>query len=108
VVKKHARRLGLDPAACAGHSVTLAVGANAPITKIAEQTRHRRLDMLRVYSRAPISSKTMLGLGFYDAITRRTGHGGDTQLEVQRGFWLAVGSRCHRPALRRSTASTVD
>jgi integrase len=56
VVKKHARRLGLDPAAYAGHSlrsgfVTSCVEANAPIMKIAEQTRHRSLDMLRVYSR---------------------------------------------------------
>jgi hypothetical protein len=56
VVKEHARRLGLDPKAFAGHSlrsgfVTSAVEANAPIMKIAEQTRHRSLDMLRVYSR---------------------------------------------------------
>jgi integrase len=56
VVKKHARRLGVDPAAFAGHSlrsgfVTSAVEANAPVMKIAEQTRHRSLDMLRVYSR---------------------------------------------------------
>jgi integrase len=42
--------------ALTGHSlrsgyVTSAVEANAPILKIAEQTRHRSLDMLRVYSR---------------------------------------------------------
>ena len=39
-----------------GHSlrsgyVTSAVEANASIMKIAEQTRHRSIDMLRVYSR---------------------------------------------------------
>src|SRR5215472_676338 len=56
IVKKFARRLDLDPAQFAGHSlrsgfVTSAVEANAPIMKIAEQTRHRSLDMLRVYSR---------------------------------------------------------
>jgi hypothetical protein len=32
-------------------SITSAVEANSPIMKIAEQTRHRSLDMLRVYSR---------------------------------------------------------
>jgi integrase len=56
VVKKLCARIGLDPAAYAGHSmrsgfVTAAVEANAPVLKIAEQTRHRSLDMLRVYSR---------------------------------------------------------
>jgi integrase len=56
IVKKFARRLDLDPAQFAGHSlrsgfVTSAVEANAPIMKIAEQTRHRSLDMLCVYSR---------------------------------------------------------
>ena len=56
VVKKLCERIGLDPAAYAGHSmrsgfVTAAVEANAPVLKIAEQTRHRSLDMLRVYSR---------------------------------------------------------
>ena len=39
-----------------GHSlragyVTSSVEANAPVMKIAEQTRHKSLDMLRVYSR---------------------------------------------------------
>jgi integrase len=56
IVKKHAARLGLDPASFGGHSlrsgfVTSAVEAHAPLLKIAEQTRHRSLDMLRVYSR---------------------------------------------------------
>jgi integrase len=69
VVKKHARRLGLDPAAFAGHSlrsgfVTSAVEANAPIMKIAEQTRHRSLDMLRVYSRRADLFRDHAGAGF--------------------------------------------
>ena len=56
VVKWHAKRAGLDPKGFAGHSlrsgfVTSCVEANAPLLKIAEQTRHRSLDMLRVYSR---------------------------------------------------------
>ena len=47
---------GLDPKEFSGHSlragfVTSPVEANSPIMKIAEQTRHRSLDMLRVYSR---------------------------------------------------------
>jgi integrase len=56
VVKRHCRRVGLDVTEFSAHSlrsgyVTSAVEANAPIMKIAEQTRHRSLDMLRVYSR---------------------------------------------------------
>jgi integrase len=56
IVKHRCRRAGLDPAAFSGHSlrsgyVTSAVEVNAPVMKIAEQTRHRSLDMLRVYSR---------------------------------------------------------
>ena len=44
---------GLDPVDFSGHSlragyVTSAVEANAPVMKIAEQTRHKSLDMLRV------------------------------------------------------------
>jgi integrase len=56
VVKRHCRRVGLDATEFSAHSlrsgyVTSAVEVNAPIMKIAEQTRHRSLDMLRVYSR---------------------------------------------------------
>jgi integrase len=69
VVKKHAARMGLDPKAFAGHSlrsgfVTSAVEANAPIMKIAEQTRHRSLDMLRVYSRRADLFRDHAGAGF--------------------------------------------
>jgi integrase len=56
IVKRQCRRVGLDPVEFSGHSlrsgyVTSAVEANASIMKIAEQTRHRSIDMLRVYSR---------------------------------------------------------
>jgi integrase len=55
VVKKYARAVGLDAEAYSGHSlragyVTSCVEANAPLLKIAEQTRHKSLDMIRVYS----------------------------------------------------------
>jgi hypothetical protein len=48
--------VGLDPKDYAGHSlrsgfVTSCVEANAPIMRIAEQTRHASLEMLQVYSR---------------------------------------------------------
>jgi integrase len=56
IVKRHCRRVGLDASEFSGHSlrsgyVTSAVEANAPVLKIAEQTRHKSLGMLRVYSR---------------------------------------------------------
>ena len=56
VLKRLARRAGLDPASFSGHSlrsgyVTSAVEANASLIRIADQTRHKSLDMLRVYSR---------------------------------------------------------
>jgi site-specific recombinase XerD len=56
IVKKLAARVGLDPKDYAGHSlrsgfVTSCVEANAPILRIAEQTRHANLEMLQVYSR---------------------------------------------------------
>lgn len=54
-VKRYAVRAGLDPALYAGHSlrsglVTSCVEADAPLIRIAEITRHKSLDMLRVYS----------------------------------------------------------
>jgi len=56
MVKQYAERAGLDPARFAGHSlragyVTSAVEANAPLMKIVEQTRHKSVDLVRVYSR---------------------------------------------------------
>ena len=56
VVKRHCRRAGLDPVEFSGHSlrsgyVTSAVETGAAIMKIVEVTRHKSVDMLRVYSR---------------------------------------------------------
>jgi integrase len=56
VYKRAAERIGLDPALYSGHStrsgyVTSAVEADAALLKICEVTRHRSLEMLRVYSR---------------------------------------------------------
>jgi integrase len=56
LLKRRVRQIGLDPRAYAGHSlrsgfVTTAIEANAPIMRVAEQTRHRDLSMLQVYSR---------------------------------------------------------
>jgi hypothetical protein len=55
-VKQRAAAIGLSPEAFAGHSlragyVTSPVEANAPLMKIVEQTRHKSVDMVRVYSR---------------------------------------------------------
>ena len=56
VVKKRAAKVGIDPASVSGHSlrsgyVTSAVEHGAAPMVIAEQTRHKSLDMLLVYSR---------------------------------------------------------
>jgi integrase len=69
IVKGACRRAGLDPQEFSGHSlragfVTSAVEANSPIMKIAEQTRHRSLDMLRVYSRRVDLFKEHAGAAF--------------------------------------------
>jgi hypothetical protein len=70
VIKKLASRMGLDPRH-AGHStragfVTSAVEVGAPLMKIAEQTRHRSLSMLQVYSRRIDLLKTMRERGSYE------------------------------------------
>ena len=56
IVKQRAASIGLSPDSFAGHSlragyVTSAVESNAPLMKIVEQTRHKSVDMVRVYSR---------------------------------------------------------
>jgi site-specific recombinase XerD len=56
VIKRAAKAAGLDPAIFSGHSlragyVTSAVETDAPLLKVTEVTRHKSLDMLRVYSR---------------------------------------------------------
>jgi hypothetical protein len=52
VIKKLARRAGLDPTEFSGHSLRsgLVTSANPPVLKIAEQTRHQSLDMRRVWT----------------------------------------------------------
>jgi integrase len=69
VIKKLAARIDLDPKNFGGHStrsgfVTSAVEANAPLMKIAEQTRHRSLTMLQVYSRRVDLFRDHAGAGF--------------------------------------------
>ncbi len=69
IVKRHAKRVGLDPATYSAHSlragyVSTAVELNAPLLKIAEQTRHRSLDMLRVYNRRADLFRDHSGAGF--------------------------------------------
>lgn len=56
LVKKRAKLVGIDPATVSGHSlragyVTSAVEHGAAPMLVAEQTRHKSLDMLLVYSR---------------------------------------------------------
>jgi integrase len=56
IVKRHAERVGLDPATFAGHSLrsgflTSAADAGASIWKLAEVSRHKSLDTLRGYMR---------------------------------------------------------
>jgi integrase len=56
IVKRYAARAGLDPATFAGHSLrsgflTSAAESGASIWKLAEQSRHTSLDMLRGYIR---------------------------------------------------------
>jgi integrase len=69
LIKRYCRKIGIDPANYSGHSmrsgyVTSAVEVNAPLLKIAEQTRHASLDMLRVYSRRVDLFKEHSGAGF--------------------------------------------
>jgi len=56
IVKRYARRVGLDPAAYSGHSLrsgflTSAAESGASIWKLAEVSRHKSLDTLRGYVR---------------------------------------------------------
>ena len=56
IVKKNAQRLGFDPSTFGAHSlrsglVTSAVKRGVNLLKICDQTRHRSVEMLRVYCR---------------------------------------------------------
>jgi integrase len=57
IVKKHAERIGLDPAAFGAHSMrsgflTSSAESGASIFKMMEQSRHRSMDTLKNYIRA--------------------------------------------------------
>ena len=68
IVKAHAVRVGLDPAAFAGHSLrsgflTSAAARGASIFKMADQSRHRSMDTLRGYVRDAEIFKDHAGAG---------------------------------------------
>jgi integrase len=69
VVKKYARRVGLDPAGYSGHSLrsgflTSAAESGASVFKMAEVSRHRSLDTLRGYVRRVDLFKEHAGAAF--------------------------------------------
>jgi hypothetical protein len=68
IVKAHAVRAGLDPAAFAGHSLrsgflTSAAARGASIFKMADQSRHGSMDTLRGYVRNAEIFKDHAGVG---------------------------------------------
>jgi integrase len=68
IVKARAIRVGLDPAAFAGHSLrsgflTSAAARGASIFKMADQSRHRSMDTLRGYVRDAEIFKDHAGAG---------------------------------------------
>ena len=68
-VKRYARRVGLDPAAYAGHSLrsgfpTSAAESGASIWKLSEVSRHKSLETLRGYVRRVDLFKEHAGAGF--------------------------------------------
>jgi site-specific recombinase XerD len=68
IVKAHAVRVGLDPAAFAGHSLrsgflTSAAARGASIFKMADQSRHTSMDTLRGYVRDAEIFKDHAGAG---------------------------------------------
>jgi hypothetical protein len=69
VVKRHAARVGLDPAAFAAHSLrsgflTSAAESGASIWKISGTSRHRSLDTQRGYVRRVDLFKEHAGAAF--------------------------------------------
>jgi integrase len=69
IVKRYARRVGLDPAAYGGHSLrsgflTSAAEAGASVFKLSEVSRHRSLDTLRGYVRRVDLFKEHAGAAF--------------------------------------------
>jgi site-specific recombinase XerD len=68
IVKAHAARVGLDPAAFAGHSLrsgflTSAAARGASIFKMADQSRHKSMDTLKSYVRDAEIFKDHAGKG---------------------------------------------
>jgi integrase len=68
IVKAHAARVGLDPAAFAGHSLrsgflTSAAARGASVFKMADQSRHKSMDTLRGYVRDAEIFKDHAGKG---------------------------------------------
>ncbi len=69
IVKRYARRVGLDAAAYSGHSLrsgflTSAAESGASIWKLAEVSRHKSLDTLRGYVRRVDLFKEHAGAAF--------------------------------------------
>ena len=69
IVKRYARRVGLDPASYAGHSLrsgflTSAAETGASIWKLSEVSRHKSLDTLRGYVRRVDLFKEHAGAAF--------------------------------------------
>jgi site-specific recombinase XerD len=69
IIKRYARRVGLDPAAYSGHSLrsgflTSAAESGAGIFKMMEQSRHKSMDTLRGYIRKVDMFKEHAGAAF--------------------------------------------
>jgi integrase len=69
IVRRYARRVGLDPAAYAGHSLrsgflTSAAETGASVWKLSEVSRHKSLDTLRGYVRRVDLFKEHAGAAF--------------------------------------------
>jgi site-specific recombinase XerD len=69
IVKRYAELAGLDPAQFAGHSlragfITSAAESGAAVLRIADQSRHKSLDVLRTYVRRADMFKDHAGAGF--------------------------------------------
>jgi site-specific recombinase XerD len=69
IVQRYAKRVGLDPASYAGHSLrsgflTSAAESGASIWKLSEVSRHKNLDTLRGYVRRVDLFKEHAGAAF--------------------------------------------
>jgi integrase len=69
IVKRYARKVGLDPASYAGHSLrsgflTSAAESGASVWKLSEVSRHKSLDTLRGYVRRVDLFKEHAGAAF--------------------------------------------